>query len=537
MRSRRDELTGALSAAELPVDTVAEASEQSKTTTGVNRLTVLSFRCTEYVFLVGVREAMPRRSVGYGAAVRYLNDTIFVWIAKPDFGYAHAAESNTGNLFAERSVMTARPLSLAAALAALLIPISAAADITADREMLDWGFNLRLRQAYIQNGFDLSSESADDWNYLRVRSQLWGAFMPAENWKLHAMLNNEHRHWFKSNRGYEDGDFEIDEVIFESLYLQGKHVDGTPFGFTVGRQNLFYGEGFVCWDGGPLDGSRTAYFNAAVVHIEWGKRRFDVHAISDPQKDDYLPVINSQDRSMIEWDEQGAGFYYTDESYGKRKLEAYYFYKNEKDPDGVFPESDIHTLGVRVSGSAIGDLTFAAEGAGQIGDRDIAHRLAWGGYLYGTYRTPLARPLEISAGGIYLSGDDPSTDDFEGWDPVYSRWPKWSELYIYTLANERGVAYWENLASGWLGLNLKAHERVSLDAKVYAMWAPEQPFAGTGIFGGGDYRGTLSIVKIDWNCKKYLTGHLLWEMLRPGDYYADGSDAAHFLRWEVIFRY
>jgi len=426
-----------------------------------------------------------------------------------------------------------------AALAAVAITISAvpATALDLDRDMLDWGFNLRVRQAYIRNGFDLSNDGADDWNYLRVRSQLWGSFLPAENWKVQAMLNNEHRHWLKSNRGYEVEKFKIDEVIIESLYLQGKKVGQTPIGFTVGRQNLFYGEGFICWDGGPLDGSRTAYFNAALVHVEWGKRRFDIHAISNPRQDDYLPVINSQDRSLIEWDETGAGFYYTDVSFEKKKLEAYYFYKNEDDPDNALPESEIHTLGARVSGNVIAPLTFAAEWAGQIGDRDMDHRLAYGGYLYGTYRAPLERSLEISAGGIYLSGDDPNTGDYEGWNPMYARWPKWSELYIYTLANERGIAYWENLASGWLGANLKVHERMSLDAKVYAMWAPERPFAGAGLFGDGDYRGTLSIVKVDWNLKKYLTGHLLWEMLQPGDYYAAGSDTAHFLRWEFMFRY
>ncbi len=37
-----------------------------------------------------------------------------------------------------------------------------------------------------------------------------------------------------------------------------------------------------------------------------------------------------------------------------------------------------------------------------------------------------------------MSGDDPSTDDNEGWDPLFSRWPKWSELYIYSLATEGG---------------------------------------------------------------------------------------------------
>jgi len=28
---------------------------------------------------------------------------------------------------------------------------------------------------------------------------------------------------------------------------------------------------------------------------------------------------------------------------------------------------------------------------------------------------------------------------------LYSRWPKWSELYIYSQVPEKGVAYWTNL--------------------------------------------------------------------------------------------
>ena len=90
-----------------------------------------------------------------------------------------------------------------------------------------------------------------------------------------------------------------------------------------------------------------------------------------------LPVINDQKQSLIEWDETGASLYYTDESFPGRRVEAYYFYKNEND------DRDIHTLGGRVSGKASGSLSFAGEMAVQLGKvfgrRDIlaAGRLRW----------------------------------------------------------------------------------------------------------------------------------------------------------------
>ena len=410
----------------------------------------------------------------------------------------------------------------------------------------DWGYRLRIRQEYSANTTDFSNASADDNNYLRVRSQLWGSWMPSAQWKLYAMLNNEHRHWYKSNKGLENKPFEIHEFIFENLYVEAKGLGGTPFGFTIGRQNLFYGEGFICWDGGPLDGSRTAYFNALLATAAFGKRRLDAHVISNPEQDEYLPVVNNQDQPLIEWEETGAGLYYTDESFSERKLETYYFYKNEYDADGAVPESNIHTVGARFSGKGIERLTFAAEGAVQAGDRGSQSRFGYGGYVWGKYALPVERtPLSLSAGGIYLSGDDVASADYEGWDPVYSRWPKWSELYIYTLAKEKGPAYWQNLASPWFGINFSATQRITFEGRLYMMWAPEAtgvacpafqepPCPVTNEFA---YRGTLSIVKLNWTLNDYLAGYLLWEALQPGDYYLNGNDRAHFLRWEIMFKY
>ena len=403
----------------------------------------------------------------------------------------------------------------------------------------EWGFRFRLRETYIVNPFDLTDDSFDDLHFFRFRSQLWGAYNPNEWWKVHAMLNNEHRRWLKPEDGPGGAGFTWNELIFESLYVQGKTLNYTPYGFIVGRQNLFYGEGLICWDGGPLDGSRTAYFNAVLLQGDWGRRRLDVHFISNPEKDEYLPVINSKDRYLIEWDETGAGLYYTDESIGGKKLEAYYFYKNENDPDGTFPESDIHTIGARATGRSWDAFDFGLEMASQIGDRGEANRVAWGGYLWGIYDIPRdVLPLDVGLGGFILSGDKPETEEYEGWNPVYSRWPKWSELYIYTLVNERGVAYWENISAGWLNLAWTVNPRVQIDGKLYWMWALEEaPDPEKAVFGDGNFRGMLSTIKLKWNWTDYLSGHFLWEALMPGDYYAEDSNYSHFLRWELYFKY
>jgi hypothetical protein len=40
----------------------------------------------------------------------------------------------------------------------------------------------------------------------------------------------------------------------------------------------------------------------------------------------------------------------------------------------------------------------------------------------------------------------------EGWDPIFSRWPKWSESFIYTFTRESRPSYWSNMSSLYASL-------------------------------------------------------------------------------------
>ncbi len=408
-----------------------------------------------------------------------------------------------------------------------------------------WGFDERVRQTYIQNGFDLSDGDMDDWNFIRARLRLWGEWQPVDGLKLHVALNNEHRHWFKSTKGYEDEEFEINELVFEKLYLSYAGIGGSPVSVTAGRQNIMYGEGFLFMDGGPGDGSRTGYFNAVRVKVAFEERSLEFHVLSDPSRDNYLPVANCQHQPLIEYKETGAGVYYTDTSLDGKKIEGYCFFKNEKHDDNALPESNIYTFGGRLSGTVGGRINYATEWAYQLGDRGDDARRGLGGYAHGTYDFPGAMKPALTAGVVYLSGDDPGTREYEGWNPLYSRWPKWSELYIYTLArHEHGVAYWDNLFAPNLGVSLKPVEKITLKVSLYYMVAPQSfPDSVPGkassepIFGGGNFRGLLSAFKLEWAIKKQISGHLLWERFAPGDYYNDRSDTANFLRWEVFYSF
>jgi hypothetical protein len=428
-------------------------------------------------------------------------------------------------------------LFVQAGLAAVLMCSGGLRAQDSERSAFSWGFQERIRQEYLLNALDLDDDWDDDRNHIRFRTQLWFSIKPMEGLELYMKLNNEHRHYIKPDRDLEFEQY-IDELIFESLYIEMSDIAGSPVSVTLGRQNIMLGEGFVCLDGGPLDGSRTAYMNAAKVTVKGENRSLMLHALSNPQQDQYLPVINDRDKNLIESDEKGWGALYSDSSYPWAKLDGYYFYKREETSELRSVETRLHTIGARVSGPLPGDFDYAAEAAYQTGSYGSVDRTGLGGYIHLTFSPDVLYEPGFTIGTIYLSGDNGETPEYEGWNPLYSRWPKWSEMYIYTLATEHGPAYWDNLWAlyGQLALTFNGH--IDLVATASEMRAPERPLAyGGGIFGPGLDRGILTKIRLNWKWNRYIHGHLMWEQFSPGDYYADGSDSAHFLRWEFNFVY
>lgn len=116
-------------------------------------------------------------------------------------------------------------------------------------------------------------------------------------------------------------------------------------------------------------------------------------------------------------------------------------------------------------------------------------------------KIPLAKTLTL--GGFYLSGDNPTTTKNEGWDPLWSRWPKWSESYIYTqiLENKGKVGYWSNIASLNVMLSGKIAEKLSFIGSYYYLLALEyNESAFTN--GTGKTRGKLFTLKINYALDK-----------------------------------
>ncbi len=411
---------------------------------------------------------------------------------------------------------------------------------------LEIGFEERVRTERWNNIIDHDAAKEDARTQDRFRSRLWVTWTPSEGLRIVAGVANE-------NKKITHPDVAVNgrEVFVETLYADWRIAP--RWSMKVGRQNLMRGEGFVLFDGSALDGSRSAYFNALDLAWSPGRSTLEFIAISDPGKDRYLPRINeasspAEVQRLNEWDEQALGLYFTGREWSATTLEAYGFLKTETHDSRPVtnpqfqPDRRVWTLGSRVVRGLGWGWTAMGEFAWQWGSqralpgtqeaaRDIA---AWGGYarLRKAFEAP-GKPV-LSLGYIGLSGDDPRTRRIEGWDPLFSRWPKWSELYIYSQVPERGVAYATNTGMWEVEARLAPTRQLELRATWYRMTAFQAPGGAGPLFGMGTRRGDLWEFRGDLALDEHWKADVVYERLSPGTFYTGSTPGAYF-RFEVTY--
>jgi hypothetical protein len=414
----------------------------------------------------------------------------------------------------------------------------------------DWGGDIRLRGVNFDNiplNADPPGVTRGGKNvFFRGRTRVWGQYAFSDQALFRARLVNEFRS-YESGRGTNTYDFP-DEFVFDHLYFDVKDLADGLLDLRIGRQDLIYGNGRVLLDGTPLDGSRTIYFNAVKATLNWDTTVADILGIWDEPEDDL--AINSQDRDLVgivgkyptDMVESGAGIYVKNKSLEKMPFEAYYLYKNESDYEYWVPGADgapptkvvqphdlnLHTLGFRLMPKFTESLTGSIEVAGQLGERGPQDVSGWmvDGKL--SYKFPVDTLNPTGSLGIYyLSGDDPNTKDDEGWNPLWARWPQYSELYVYAWDAE-GAGRWSNITMPYAEVDLPVHPKAGFTILGGYMFAPEKNGPG-----GGDERGFLGTCWFKYKLSDTWSGHVLAEFVQPGNYY-NVEDTAHFIRVEFM---
>ena len=407
---------------------------------------------------------------------------------------------------------------------------------------LKLSFIERIRQESSDNVTSLDDSAAESSSYIRFRTSVGLQWFVSSAVEFALKLTNENRYYIapKSDPKLKKN-YDPNEVFFDQFYLRWKKPAGLPLTLTLGRQDIQLGEGFIIFDGGPLDGSRSAYFNAA--RLDWAagpKTTISAFYLFQPRTDRLLPRLNDVGQNMVEQDEEGFGFYGAG-PFRKLNWEAYLFRKNIRGA-GPLPGSAFTNAAGRlqVPMAMGGRLSLTTEAALQSGSCGEIDRFGFGGYFHLDYQTQAALPWPtvLTLGGIYLSGDDPVTSDrYEGWDPAFSRWPKWSESLIYLSARESRPAYWSNFVSLYGTLAFSLRDNLRLLLTWHRLGAAQESPANAFLSGEGRDRGSLFLARLNFDISKNVSGHVLWESFRPGNFYFHDAQSYAWVRFEIIFRY
>ena len=477
------------------------------------------------------------------------------------------------------STATPAPGSADAVIAEIKHPVS----------WLTWGGDLRLRNEYFNNSLTLGDNvPRHEQDYFRFRERVWFSLQPVTNISLNVRVAAEQRDWmnpsYSKQFGYQQG-LEDRYAVLDNANVKWANVLDLPLTLTVGRQDIMLGDTMNWWlvmDGTPYDGSWTTFFDAAraTYALDSIQTKIDlIYICQNAMPDEAVPTLGTSTRNthpsaavpgyapywLTEQNEQGAIVYLSNKSVKNLQLDGYFIYKHDsqealiRSPYGtpLGDNADIFTFGGKISGTPTPNWKYALEGAYQCGEKEdpmVQHPVpetqrreisAYGANASLTYLVKDPMDNQFSAVFEYLSGDNPKTTGRdEMFDVLWGRWPRWSELYIYSYANETGgkIAQMNNLLRFGPNWTVTPANNTTFSLTYNALFAPQAvPTRAVNIpvtqfSNDGHFRGHYVQAVLKHKFSKYISAHLWAEAVSQGDYYAR-RDLMTFVRAETVFAF
>jgi hypothetical protein len=412
---------------------------------------------------------------------------------------------------------------------------------------VQFGGELRVRGESFSNLMDLDSRGDDAYQFVRARYRLWADARPREGLRVYLRLGNEYRwgQWAVASIRDPESRVSLDNGWAEIAWPAARGLT-----WKLGRMDLAYGEGFLISDGTPADGSSSAFFDG--MRLQYQNRGSKVDLFSMKLMDRGFGTTAA--------DEDLHGLYFQ-----RAAVEVYalHRYKHQatiaqqgKPWQVPQPRQRTAAIGARLSHLPEAGWQGAIEGAGEFGsyeDRSAPSlssysvlppesdaRRALGAYARAGFSGRGAGRPALEVGALHLSGDDPGTGTYEGWDDFYGEWPKYSELLIYTMydgttrmtggaGGTDDAGAWTNLQAVWFETKASPIPGLRVIGRGTRLWAVQ----ATGP-GGGKIRGTLLALRAEYAGIPGVSLQALGERFDPGDFYAASADNAWYARFQVV---
>lgn len=362
--------------------------------------------------------------------------------------------------------------------------------------------------------------------------------------------------------GYTPNGDEFD-VMVNLAYVTLKDFIYSPLTLTVGRQNLWFGKGFIVGANQQNPGSGPGINNMLgtgnLASPEYtAMNSFDaVKAVLDFDPwtitGIYSKIYEDSVRANDDVDLWGANVGYKFDAY-KGEAEGYWFFKKSNEIDhwgGIKSDNDVHTLGLRGSFDPINVITLAAEGAYQAGqyvgsrlqinNRD---RSAWALDVSGEWRYLVDKyswKPKLGAEYIYYSGNKAedskaiAAGDYEGWDPMFrgkfdsairefvGRFYSTARYPVSTTAvPSTADASFTNQHQAVLMASIQPIESLTLKGNVNFFWNEEKYVETVNKSQG--YVGSEVDLQALWDYTEDVSFGLLGAWFIPGEVYYDNRN-------------
>ncbi len=333
------------------------------------------------------------------------------------------------------------------------------------------------------------------------------------------------------------------EIGIDQAWIKFAKIGGTPLDLTLGRQEIKVEKWFVVADGEDQGVANWLYYHSSfplavkldgdfgavkgsIFYAEAGdyvKDWTDLFA-GGPETDVTLAGVN------LHWDINEKMFVY-----------GGVFSKNEDDAasGGVGNEDDTTAFDIGVD-VTMGGLQLEGEYVHEIGDTGIAgdeDRDANAYFASATYR--FATPLAPYVRGMYIffSGDDPTTDDNEEYDPMFFDFQSWNHWVIGELVGEAQLPN-QNKNDFIMEAGFSPMEPMTISLMYIKHTLEEKETSAYGPVSSHDWASEWNLF-IDWPIGDHLFASTCLGIVNPDDAAKEvfGNDDAFFAQLFLNFSF
>ena len=377
-----------------------------------------------------------------------------------------------------------------------------------------------------------------DWN-VRIWDTATSFYVNPSDTNVSGVSPNQYTH------GAND-EFKID---LDLAYVTLKEFFFAPLTVKIGRQDLWFGKGFIIGANGwqdpqhQLSGDEWSVLNAFdAIKATWDFAPWTLDAV-------YAMILENDIGANDDEQLIGLNLGCDLKQYKNAEAEVYYFVKDDRTlrmvagggPSSAMKAGNtVHTVGARGSFDPHESITIWAEGAVQVGNYyrgtmqvDERPRAAGavdvGGELR-LWQDQYAWKPKVGAEYIYYSGDDIAKDRndtdhaYNGWDRMYrgkvdSAIHEWYNVLYTNSINNNTVADAgdTNLHQLIVMGSLQPMDNLSINARWIDFWLDTN---ATAVFGGGNrHVGDELDVELNYDYTEDVSFGLLSAWFWSGDHY------------------